>query len=75
MYRSNISVSGWDGGRETHFSPLTEQLLILTGAVGLKNRAGALMLLNRNLTCCILSLLFSTTDSILQNRMESKMEK
>lgn len=34
MYISKVSVSGWKGGREFHFSPLGEQLLIGTSAVG-----------------------------------------
>lgn len=57
-----------------YFSPLTEQLLILTKAVGSVGHAGPLLLLNKSLTCCMLSLLFSIMKSILQNVMETKLE-
>lgn len=74
MYISNLSVSGWNGRGEIHFSPFTEQLLILIHAVGPKSHDDPLILLNRNLTCCVLSS-FSITNSILQNVVESKLEK
>lgn len=74
MYIPNIPVSSCNERRKFYFSPLTEQLLILTKAVGPKGHAGPLLLLNKSLTCCMFSLLFSIMKGILQNVMETKLE-
>lgn len=74
MYMPNVPVSGCNERRKFYFSVLTEQLLILTKAIGPVGRADPVLLLNKSLTCCILSLLFSIMKSILQNVMETKLE-
>lgn len=74
MYIPNVPVSGCNERIKFYFSPLTEQLLILSKAVGPMGHIGPLLLLNTSLTCCMLLLLFSIMKSILQNVMETKLE-